>query len=90
MHTYKLSGLFLHILGTAGGLIHSPAFLGSLTIAELLNWLVTLLYSLIHGLLLESDLALLLKVLLADLLLGGAELCDISVVALLHQLVGAL
>ena len=38
----------------------------------------------------EGDLALLLEVLLADLLLGGLELRDVGVVALLHVLVGAL
>ena len=38
----------------------------------------------------EGDLALLLEVLLADLLLCGLELRDVGVVALLHVLVGAL
>jgi len=45
---------------------------------------------LLDGLLLESDLAGLLKVLLADLLLSRVELCDVSVVALFHVLVCAL
>ena len=31
----KLAGLLLHILGGAGGLVHSPALLGSLTYIEL-------------------------------------------------------
>ena len=67
--TNKLAGRLLHILGGARGLIHSLAHLLALTIADLLGWLVTLLHRLIEGLLLESDLTALLKVLLADLLL---------------------
>merc|ERR1719264_711536 len=86
----KLAGLLLHILGGAGGLVHRPALLGSLTVANLLNWLVALFHCLIVSLLLECDRALLLKVLLADFLLAGGELGDIGVVALLHVLVGAL
>ena len=52
--------------------------------------LVALLHGLIEGLLLEGDLAALLKVLLADLLLRGLELGHVGEVALLGVLVGAL
>ena len=52
--------------------------------------LVALLHRLIEGLLLEGDLTALLKVLLADLLLGRLELGHIGEVALLGVLVGAL
>ena len=51
---------------------------------------VTFLDILLDGLLLKSDLAGLLKVLLADLLLGRVELRDIGVVTLLHIFVRAL
>ena len=51
---------------------------------------VAFLDILLDGLLLKSDLAGLLKVLLADLLLTGLELGDVGVVTLLDILVGAL
>ena len=86
----KLAGLLLNILGGTGGLVHSPALLGALTIADLLQRSVTFLDGLVEGLLLEGDGAELLEVLLADLLLGGGELGDVGVVALLGVLVGAL
>merc|ERR1719264_1843470 len=86
----KLAGLLLHILGGAGGLVHRPALLGPLTVANLLCRPVALPHRLVEGLLLERDLARLLKVLLAHLLLAGLELGDVGVVALLGVLVGAL
>ncbi len=52
--------------------------------------LVALLHGLIEGLLLEGDLAALLKILLADLLLRGLELGHVGEVALLRVLVRAL
>merc|ERR1719278_2515428 len=88
--TDKLAGLLLHVLGGARGLVHSPALLGTLPVAHLLNRLVALFHCLIVSLLLECNRALLFKVLLAHLLLAGGELGDIGVVALLHVLVGAL
>jgi hypothetical protein len=83
----KLTRLLLNVLGGAGRLIDSTALLGTLTIADLLNGLVTFLHGFIESLLLEGDLARLLKVFFADLLLSGRELCDIGVVALLNILV---
>ena len=88
--SHKLARLLLHILGGAGGLIHGPALLRALAVAHLLDRAVALPHSLVEGLLLEGDLTLLLKVLLAHLLLGRGELGDIGVVALLHVLVRAL
>merc|ERR1719244_68599 len=88
--SHKLSWLFLHILGCAGRLIHSPTLLRSLTITHLLYRLVAFLPRLIHGFLLERDCTLLLKVFLANLLHGRFKLGDISVVALLCVLMGAL
>ena len=88
--TNKLAGLLLHILGCAGGLVDSLANFFSLSIANLLCWLVALPHCLVEGLLLEGDRTGLLKGLLADLLLGWSELGDIGVVALLRVLVGAL
>jgi len=87
--TNKLAGLLLNIFGGAAGLVHSPALFGALTIAHLLQGPVALLDVLVDGLLLESDLTRLLKVLLTDLLLGWGELRDICVVALLDVLVCA-
>merc|ERR1719341_543778 len=86
----KLAGLLFHVLGGAGGLVHSPALLGTLTVANLFCWPVTLPHCLVEGLLLERDLTGLLKVLLAHLLLARLELGDVGVVALLSVLVGAL
>ena len=70
-----------------GGLVHSLADLLALAVTDLLDRLVALPYGLIKGLLLEGDLAGLLKVLLANLLLGRFELGDVGVVALLDILV---
>ena len=86
----KCTWLLLDVLGGARGLINSAALLWTLSIANLFKRAVALLHGLIDSLLFESDLAGLLKVLLANLLLGRRELCDISVVALLNILVGTL
>jgi len=86
----KLARLLLNVLGGAAGLIDSPAFLWTLSIADLLQRLVALLDTFIHSLLFEGDLAGLFKVLLADLLLSWSELCHIGVVALFNILMGAL
>ena len=86
----KLAGLLLNVLGGAGGLIDSAALLRTLSIADLLEGLVAFLHGLVESLLLEGDLAVLLEVLLANLLLSSSKLCDIGVVALLNILVGAL
>ena len=86
----KLAGLLLHILGGAGGLVHSPALLRALTIADLLNGSIAFLHSFIEGFLFEGDGTSFLEVLLADLLLTGGELGDVGVVTLLRVLVGAL
>jgi len=86
--TDKLARLLLNILRGTRGFINSPTLFRALTVAHLLGGTVALAYCLIIGLLLEGDLALLLKVLLAHLLLGWGELCDVGVVALLNILVG--
>merc|ERR1719427_1633463 len=88
--SHKLSWLFLHILGCAGRLIHSLAYLLTLTITHLLHRSVALVHCLIVSLLLESDGALLLKVLFTNFFLRRFKLCNISVVALLCVLVGTL
>ena len=88
--TNKLAGLLLYVPGRAGGLIDSPAFFGTLAVADLLQGLVALLHSLIECLLFEGDLAGLLKILLTHFLLGSFKLRHIGVVALLNILVGAL
>ena len=87
---HELAGLFLDVLGGAGGLVDGLADLLPLPVTDLLQGLVALLGGLVEGLLLEGDLAGLLEVLLADLLLTGLELGDVGVVALLRVLVGAL
>ena len=87
---YKLSWLFLHILGCAGRLIDSLADLLTLTITHLLGGLVALSHCLVKCLLLEGDLTGFLEVLFANLFLGRLELGDVCVVALLSVLVGAL
>ena len=87
---HELAGLLLHVLGGAGGLVHGAALLGTLAVAHLVHRFVALLHGFIKGLLFESDGALLLEVLLADLLLAGLELGDVGVVALLRVLVCAL
>ena len=88
--SHELTRLFLHILGAAGGLVHSPALLRSLPVTNLLYRFVTFLNCFINSFLFEGDGALLLKVLLADLLLGRLELSDVGVVTLLGVLVSAL
>ena len=88
--SHELTRLLLHVLGAAGGLVHSLTDLLPLAIANLLYRFVTFPHSLVEGLLFEGDGASLLKVLLADLLLGRLELGDVGVVALLHVLVSAL
>ena len=72
--SYKLARLLLNILGAAAALIHCPALLWSLTIAHLLQRLVTLLYSFIESLLFEGDGTNLLKVLLTHLLLSWLKI----------------
>ena len=86
----KLAGLLLNVPGGTGRLIDSTALLRALAIAHLLEGPVALLHILFNSLLLEGDLTALFKVLLANFLLGGVELCDIGVMALLNILVVAL
>ena len=88
--SHELTRLFLHILGAAGGLVHSPTLLRSLTVTNLLHRFVAFLNRLVESFLFEGDGAKFLKVLLADLLLGGLELSDVGVVTLLGILVSAL
>ena len=83
-----ITGLLLDVSGGTRALINSTAFLGSLTIANLFQRLITFLDGLIDSLLLEGDLTGLFKVLLANLFLSGSELCHISVVAFLDIFVG--
>jgi hypothetical protein len=54
-----------------------PAFLWTLSVANFDERLVAFFDGFRHGLLLERDLAVLLEVLLAHLLLGGLELSDV-------------
>jgi hypothetical protein len=49
----ELAGLLLHVLGCARGLVHGLANLGTLTVADLLDWCVALPHCLVEGLLLE-------------------------------------
>ena len=86
----ELAWLLLDVLGGTAGLVDGAAFLWALAVANLLQRLVALLHGLVNSLLLESDLASFLEVLLANFLLSWSELCDVSVVALFHVLVGAL
>merc|ERR1712086_832589 len=86
----KLTWLFLHILGCAGRLIHSLADLLALTIAHLLLGPVALVHRLVVSLLLEGDGAGFFKVLFTNFFLRRFKLSNISVVALLRVLVGAL
>ena len=78
------------IPGGAGGLVHSPALPGPLSVTNLLHRSVTLPDRLLHCLLLESYLATLLEILLTGFLLGWLEVGDVGVVTLLHVLVFAL
>ena len=86
----KSSLSVVDVLRRARRLVDRLASVRPLTVADLLDWAVALSDHLLHRLLLERDLALLLKVLLAELLLGGLEEGDVGVVALLHVLVVAL
>jgi len=86
----KLSRLLLNILCRTGRLIHSATLLGSLTVALLDEWSVTLFHSLVESLLLERNRTLLLKILLADFLLRRSKKRNIGVVTLLCVLVGTL
>jgi hypothetical protein len=65
----KLARLLLNVAGGARALVKCLALLGARSIADLLDGLVALLDSLIEGLLLEGDLASLLKVLIANFFL---------------------
>ena len=80
--------MLLNVSGSTRRFIDGSTFLGSLSVADLFEGLVALLESLVDSLLLEGDLTGLLKVLFADFLLGGSELCDISVMTFLNVLVG--
>merc|ERR1711923_46515 len=86
----ELARLLLHVLGRAGGLVDRPALLRTLPLAHFGHRPVALPHCLVVRLLLERDLARLLEVLVAHLLLGGLELGDVGVVAPLHLLVDAL
>jgi len=86
----KLAWLFLHILGCAGRLIHSLADLLALTIAHLLHGPVALVHFVFISLLFECDRTRLLKCFITNFFLRRFELSNISVVALLSILVGAL
>lgn len=86
----KFSGSLFDVTGGARRFVESTALLLSLTVANLLQRLVALLDSLRVGLLLEGDLTLLLKVLLADFLLSGFECRDVGVVALFLLFVNTL
>ena len=86
----ELTGLLLNILGGTGRLVDGLANFLALTVAFLLHGLVALLDGLVESLLLEGNLTVLLKVLVADLFLGGHKLGDIGIVALLGVLVCAL
>jgi hypothetical protein len=88
--TNILAGLLLNVLCGTRGLIDSPTHGLTFAVADLLERPVALPDILCECLLLKGDLTDLLKVLLAHLLLSGAEHCDISVVAFLHILVCAL
>lgn len=74
-------------LGCTIRLKHSPTLLWSLSVTNFDLRFVTFPDGVTDGLLTERDLALLLKVLLALLLLTGAELGDVGVVALLDVVV---
>ena len=88
--TNKLSGTLLDVASGAGGFIKSTTLLGSLSVAHLLQWPVALFHSFSGGLLLEGDLTLLLKVLLANFFLSGFEFGDVGVVTLLLAFMNAL
>jgi hypothetical protein len=86
----KLPGLLLDVLGGTRRLIHGPALLRALAIADLIYGFVALLDGLIHSLLFESDLADFFKVFFTHFLLGRLKLRHIGVVALFNILVCAL
>ena len=85
--THKLTIALVNVPGAAAALIHCPALLRPLSIAHLLQRSVTLANSFFLSLLLEHNVAHFLKVLLARLLLGRFEECDVGVVTLLYILV---
>jgi len=87
--THKLARSLLHVLCRARRLVHGGALFVTLAVTNLLNWGVTLANCLIESLLVESDGAGFLKVLLANLLLARGEGGDIGVMALLNIFVGA-
>ena len=78
---HELAGLLLHVLGGAGGLVHRPALLWPLTVADLRHRLVALPHRLVERLLCERDRTLLVEVLLANFLVGWLEGGDVRVVA---------
>ena len=86
----ELARLLLHVLGGAGGLVDRPALLRALPLAHFGHRPVALPHCLVVRLLFERDLARLLEVLVAHLLLAGLELGDIGVVTLLGVLVSTL
>jgi hypothetical protein len=86
----KLARLFLNILCGTRRLIYGFALLWTLSIADLCHGLVALPHIFFKGLLLEGNLADLLKILLTHLFLSSIKLCHIGVMALFNVLVCAL
>ena len=86
----KFAGLLFNVTGATGRLIHCPALLRAFPIALLDYGSVTLFHHSHQSLLLEGDLAGLLKVLLADLFLGRVKCGHVGVVTLFNILMGAL
>ena len=84
--SHKLAVTLVNVPGGAGGLVHSPALPGPLSVTNLLHRSVALPDCLLHRLLLESYLTTLLEILLTGLLLGWLEVGDVGVVTLLHVL----
>ena len=62
--SHELAWLFLHILGAAGGLVHSPTLLRSLPVTDFLHRFVALLHSLVVGLLLKGAEMCFIKIIL--------------------------
>lgn len=86
----KFARLLLNVLCRASTLVDGLALLRAVAVANLFDRFVAFLHRLVEGLLLEGDLARFLKVLFAHFFLGGVELREVGVVALLDVLVGAL
>ena len=82
--TNETSFSVVNVLGCARRLIDGLTLVRALAIANLLYRPVALPHHLLHRLLLERDLALLLKVLLTELLLGGLEEGDVGAVSYTH------